>query len=436
MKLLDIVFESVVDLSEVVTKDEFVKRAQQVHKDEDGNPKYRYNNVVYKNTKIPITVTCPKHGDFKVSPDNHTRGRGCKMCGYESVSKKKRMTKDEFVKKAQQVHKDESGNPLYNYDKVNYTMGKVKVPITCPIHGDFLIAPNSHLANHGCPKCGWKRLALVKSDTKDNFVKKAEQIHKDENGNPIYGYDDVTYKNAMTKVDITCPIHGNFNMSPNAHLVGQKCPKCSLINRANLRRLTKDEFVKRAQQSNKDDNGNPLYTYDNVDYHRNDEKVNITCPIHGDFLMSPQSHLLGFGCPRCGESRGEKSIRRHLKEMNITFNSQERFDSCFSVGEKSKRCYKLPFDFFIPNIKTAIEVDGIPHFQPKFGEEQLNSTIFNDKIKNKFVKSSNQINKLIRLYYDGKNMDELISELNRLLKEKTSNKIVLSKNYPNGGWNK
>jgi hypothetical protein len=33
-------------------------------------------------------------------------------------------------------------------------------------------------------------------------------------------------------------------------------------------------------------------------------------------------------------------------------------------------------------------------------------------------------------------MDELISELNRLLKEKTSNKIVLSKGYPKGGWNK
>ena len=29
------------------------------------------------------------------------------------------------------------------------------------------------------------------------------------------------------------------------------------------------------------------------------EKVIIICPIHGEFLQSPDGHLRGQGCPEC-----------------------------------------------------------------------------------------------------------------------------------------
>ena len=149
--------------------------------------------------------------------------------------------------------------------------------------------------------------------TKDEFVRQSKEVHGDK-----YTYDNVVYIDSNKKVMITCPIHspkhGDFPQTPNNHLSGNGCDKCYRERKTS----NKEDFIKRSQEIHflydEERNKIPKYTYDNVDYHRNDEKVNITCPIHGDFLMSPQSHLLGFGCPRCGESRGEKSIRRHYEE--------------------------------------------------------------------------------------------------------------------------
>ena len=55
MKLLDIIFESVVDMNEKkgvkMTRDEFIQIAQSIHKNKDGIPKYTYNNVKYIDNK-------------------------------------------------------------------------------------------------------------------------------------------------------------------------------------------------------------------------------------------------------------------------------------------------------------------------------------------------------------------------------------------------
>lgn len=41
------------------------------------------------------------------------------------------------------------------------------------------------------------------------------------------------------------------------------------------------------------------YSYHHVNYIDAHTKVSITCPIHGDFLQSPNHHLRGVGCPKC-----------------------------------------------------------------------------------------------------------------------------------------
>lgn len=61
-----------------LTLDEFILKSKAVH----GN-KYDYSNVVYNNCKENVCVTCPIHGAFYVSPDNHYRGRGCPICRYD-----------------------------------------------------------------------------------------------------------------------------------------------------------------------------------------------------------------------------------------------------------------------------------------------------------------------------------------------------------------
>lgn len=58
--------------------------------------------------------------------------------------------------------------------------------------------------------------------TTDEFIYDAKSVHGDR-----YDYSKVEYVNAKTKVNIICKEHGEFETTPNNHLRGKKCVKCS-----------------------------------------------------------------------------------------------------------------------------------------------------------------------------------------------------------------
>ena len=60
----------------------------------------------------------------------------------------KRLTTEQFVAKAREIHGDK-----YDYSKVVYTKMHDYITITCPKHGDFLQKAYSHLNGKGCSKC-------------------------------------------------------------------------------------------------------------------------------------------------------------------------------------------------------------------------------------------------------------------------------------------
>ena len=51
--------------------------------------KYNYSDAIYVNLATPITIICPKHGEFKQKPSAHKQGQGCKNCGYERNTQNK-----------------------------------------------------------------------------------------------------------------------------------------------------------------------------------------------------------------------------------------------------------------------------------------------------------------------------------------------------------
>lgn len=125
-------------MSKKVTVTDFIKRARQVH----GNT-YDYSKAIYNGCDTKLTIICREHGEFLQTPSNHYKGAGCPWCAGN-----KKMTKDEFIKKARYVHGDE-----YSYENVVYDGNKAKVKITCRIHGDFEQSPSKHLSGDGCPRC-------------------------------------------------------------------------------------------------------------------------------------------------------------------------------------------------------------------------------------------------------------------------------------------
>src|SRR3972149_9485043 len=62
-----------------------------------------------------------------------------------------------------------------------------------------------------------------------------------------------------------------------------------------MKRLTTNEFIDKAKLVHGD-----KYDYSNIIYESAHKLVTIICPIHGGFKQSPNNHIYGFGCIKCG----------------------------------------------------------------------------------------------------------------------------------------
>lgn len=71
---------------------------------------------------------------------------------------------------------------------------------------------------------------------------------------------------------------------------GDGCPECSKTKKA-----TTDSFRKSARSIHGD-----RYGYEQVNYLRGGQKVEIICEEHGPFWLTPNHHLHGVGCAKCG----------------------------------------------------------------------------------------------------------------------------------------
>ena len=200
-----------------ITTEQFIEKARNVHGD-----KYDYSKVEYINAKTKICVICPIHGEFWILPYNFLNGKGCYKCGRIESSSKNSITTNEFIEMARKIHGDKydyskvkyinnhtkvciidengeefwqtpsahlrgCGNPKdrykkmwdnrgritteqfiekarkvhgdkYDYSKVKYQGGRIKVCIICPIHGEFWQTPENHLGGKGCSICGASHL--------------------------------------------------------------------------------------------------------------------------------------------------------------------------------------------------------------------------------------------------------------------------------------
>jgi rubrerythrin len=358
----------------------FIDQVEKIH-----NNKYDYSQVIYKNGGTKIDIVCAKHGVFSQTPNAHLRGQGCPVCGDEEQGLSRRLTTDEFIKRSQDVH----GN-LYDYSESVYEKGELPIKIICRKHGPFFQTPYNHFGNkQGCPICGRERTTEKQIKTTDDFIIDAILVHGER-----YDYSLVDYIGNKKPVTIVCKKHGPFNQIPTSHLAGQGCPIC-----ANNIQKTTQEFIDDAIKVH----GNK-YDYSLVKYKSGKKPVTVICPKHGDFNTLPINHIRGVGCPICSESKGERLVSLILERNQIDFERQKKFDGCFRIGKNNKRCYKLPFDFYLPTYNTVIEYDGLQHFRPVGmfgGEKAFQQNKLRDKLKTLYCKNSKI--RIIRIPYTMKN---------------------------------
>ena len=128
------------------TKQTFIEKSIKKY----GN-KFTYEKVDYKNSYNEVIITCSKHGDFKVKPNDFLQGQNCPNCTNEKYINKKRIKFEDFLKRARNVHGDK-----YQYDENDYIDMTHKVGFTCPFHGKQWQLASLHVRKikpQGCPIC-------------------------------------------------------------------------------------------------------------------------------------------------------------------------------------------------------------------------------------------------------------------------------------------
>ena len=371
----------------------------------------------------------------------------------------KKLTTEDFIQKAHEVHGDK-----YDYTKSIYTKRHEKLIITCPVHGDFVQEAGAHLCGQGCPKCGRLNTINKQKDTLETFINKAKKVHNNK-----YDYSKVNYINSKTPIKIICPIHGEFQQVPIYHTQGSGCPKCAHF-------LTTEKFIQKAKEIH-----NNKYDYSKVVYENTDKQVCIICPEHGEFWQTPHEHLRGHGCQKCARESNkiaisytkkdfiEKSNKIHNNKYNYskvkyidsktpveiicpkhgsfwqrpqdhylnecgcpkcTLKSQTKLyerlkeaflteEILFEVGNSVVTWLELQrFDIYFPKYNIAVEYNGIQHYIPieHFGGKlDFESTLKRDELKRQKCKENNCTLFEVKYDYTEKDYQKLVENIQNII---------------------
>jgi hypothetical protein len=336
-----------------------------------------------------------------------------------------KLTNEIALKRSKEVWGD-----FYDYSLFNYINARTHIKLICKKHGLFKQMFSTHLKSI-CYECSKDK----KRNTESSIIENFNKVH-----NGIYDYSKTKYCGFRKNIIVICKIHDEFEINAANHKNGRGCRKCSI----DSQKIKLEDFIKKSN-----DIHNYIYDYSNVEYLNNHTKVKIICKIHGEFEISPSSHIKKYGCqeclleekvkikyenwvkkcnlyhnnlydyskveylnnqvkvkiickkhgdfyqePRihlthgcmvCRESKGEKEVAKMLDSNNILYIREYKFEDCTYIK-------KLPFDFFLPELNICIEYNGIQHYEPvnHFGGViRYDEQIIKDNIKRDFCKNKN-----------------------------------------------
>lgn len=240
----------------------------------------------------------------------------------------------------------------------------------------YKIRPNAFLKGCRCPNCNGNK---SKQKTTEQFKKEVYDLVGEEY--KVLG----EYKTRSTKIKIKHTKCGReYYVEPGNFLYKSRCIECHYESV----RIQKEEIDTRV----KDILGRDykVIEYNGVGQKKSvmkHYKCNKTFEVRLDDVFHRKS-----GCPYCSQSRGEDYVESYLKNRNIKYIQQKKFDDLMS-------CRQLSYDFYLPDYNILIEYQGEQHFNPKnFGGvskeisiERLKKQKIHDKIKRKYAKEKGYV---------------------------------------------
>jgi len=186
----------------------------------------------------------------------------------------------------------------------------------------------------------------------NKFIEEFTAIHGKKYKYPIKKPEN--FRGSRHILEIECPDHGLFKQKVSRHKNGSGCPKCA----NEKRRVGNEEFIKRSIKKH-----DGKYSYPNVEYTNQYEKVKIDCPKHGEVEQYAGHHMYtGVGCPKCAigkqTSKAEKEVCDFVKSFNVEVVENDR---------DTINPYEI--DILIPAINLGIEYCGLRTHSSFFGNK-------------------------------------------------------------------
>ena len=227
----------------------------------------------------------------------------------------KTITYEEFLNRARAIWGD-----TYEYVEpklFNWSRGSIEIKCKIKEHDSSFPTPQNHATKTsirnpaGCTDCFKERDRKEKQKPFEEFLNDAQKIHGD-----CYHYNEATYGGAKALMRITCPDHGAFSQTPDAHINGQQgcddCGKIRILEKSRDERLekVKDKLLERS------DGSVQIIEDTFTQWHA---KADFICQTHGAFRNTVANVLTNrFPCQKCndinlGRALTDDEVREKIK---------------------------------------------------------------------------------------------------------------------------
>ena len=382
-----------------MVKEDFIEEGNKIHQEKIN---YKYVPDIIKNNRQKIKLICeeinPKtkeiFGEFIINSEKFLH-RNQSHPGYGLV----KLAKNRVSKAADNLQKLlDLKFPWISFNKEDYVSKKTPLKFHCKYHGNFIALPNNISVSHwGCCLGCYKDSYIP---TINEFIERYKSNYINKYGEECpYLFNNIReIKSIKDEVTLYCPIHDKYfsNTVENFLLYGIKCKDCSFENVQKSRALTTKIFIKRSKELF----GDNFFGYEKTKYYNLHTPVIITCPIHGDVLVAPVSHLNGNGgCPKCKGSNGELMIidvLDQLKKYNNDLSYIYQFDITNETYFSFNRFNTVTVDFFIKyhNHNFILETNGDQHYKEIIhfgGKERFEKQLIRDNAIKQYCTDNNII---------------------------------------------
>ena len=293
------------------------------------------------NTLKPTEVTfglhtrilwrCKRGHEWTATISHRVHGRGCPQCYRIDHPENQRIvrTRGKPTVDITHPHLLEEWHPSNTLKPSEVTYASRRnILWVCGEGHTWTTSVNSRtLSNSGCPECSLAHrsdaVRVSRSKGKPTLDITHPHLLQEWHASNILRPTDVTTGSRMVIMWICSEGH-IWNTRVVTRTRGHGCKRC-----INTSGRTTSEFVRLSRLIHHN-----RYSYSQTMYVTSQAKVNIGCPDHGYFWQTPDGHLKGWGCFKCGLTK-RQARRRGEVVSPLTPQQQRRFDHLVETLSKN-----------------------------------------------------------------------------------------------------